>query len=293
MQEQIFKFGSIELIGLVDNNDEWYFHGSVVCMGCKLISDSSNASKYIKDHVPSKWRRVIRGSTGRGAYYVTEPGLYKLILTATSTEGIEFSDWVVEDVLPSIRKKAYYYDHQVLTENREKLEVAEAELGSLRNQLEISEQLNFQMRSYIDTELPNIKTKAIAIAKEQVEEEVKTAAKVEFQCYTDAENGDPIVYIEQLKRERDRLVNEKKELLLPPSLDATKLSQDDIKKLIAERNMLSKQSENGWKRVKEEEKLNIKYRKALDEIKSDALSASKSNTLRRKIIDTLASVFQF
>lgn len=231
MQEKIFKFGTLELTGLVNSKDEWYFHGSVVCVGCKLISEPSNASKYIKDNVPAKWMRVIRGATGRGAYYVTEPGLYKLILAATSDEGIEFSDWVVEEVLTSIRKTSVYYDKNAFNEEEkqqiesaikskdERIAKLELENKAINEELEVEKTRNFQMTTYMDDMISNIKTNALSNAKE----EVKTETAVEFKCYTDAQNGDPLVYIEHLKKdlEKYKTIVEKQKVFGDPDVSTT------------------------------------------------------------------------
>ena len=40
--------------------------------------------------------------------YLTEAGLYSLILKSNKPKADKFSNWVVEDVLPSIRKQGYY-----------------------------------------------------------------------------------------------------------------------------------------------------------------------------------------
>lgn len=45
--------------------------------------------------------------------YLTEAGLYSLIfLKSNKPKAQKFSEWVVEDVLPSIRKQGYYTLHK-------------------------------------------------------------------------------------------------------------------------------------------------------------------------------------
>lgn len=46
--------------------------------------------------------------------YLTEPQLYKLILRSNAKNAEPFQDWVCEKVLPSIRKKGYYFHPQKL-----------------------------------------------------------------------------------------------------------------------------------------------------------------------------------
>jgi hypothetical protein len=56
------------------------------------------------------------------ASFVTEAGLYQLVLGSRKQQAREFKKWVTSDVIPEIRKRGYYslYEHQ-LREQREKL----------------------------------------------------------------------------------------------------------------------------------------------------------------------------
>jgi prophage antirepressor-like protein len=44
-----------------------------------------------------------------GEWFLTESGLYKLIFKSRAPKAEEFSDWVADEVLPSIRKTGKYY----------------------------------------------------------------------------------------------------------------------------------------------------------------------------------------
>ena len=44
----------------------------------------------------------------RGAYFITEPDVYRLIVKSNKPEAVQFERWIFEDVLPTIRKQGSY-----------------------------------------------------------------------------------------------------------------------------------------------------------------------------------------
>lgn len=59
----------------------------------------------------SDWIRVCQTYTKKGprkASFVTEPGLYKLIMRSDKEEAVEFQEWICDEVLPAIRKTGTY-----------------------------------------------------------------------------------------------------------------------------------------------------------------------------------------
>ena len=51
---------------------------------------------------------------GRDILIINEAGLYKLVLDGRKKEAVKFQDWVVEEVLPSIRKHGVYMTDRTL-----------------------------------------------------------------------------------------------------------------------------------------------------------------------------------
>jgi len=49
------------------------------------------------------WKRIINHST-----YLTESGLYYLLMRSNKTEALDFQTWICEEILPSIRKTGKY-----------------------------------------------------------------------------------------------------------------------------------------------------------------------------------------
>ena len=95
---------------IIDNNDILWFSAK----------ESASALGYVKHinaiklHTKNKDRvqlRYIDAENKIGhphSLYLTEAGLYKLILRSKLPAAEKFSDWVTYDVLPSIRKYGYY-----------------------------------------------------------------------------------------------------------------------------------------------------------------------------------------
>jgi len=106
---QIFeneRFGEIR----VKNNDgEIWFVAADICKILE-IGNSSDAVRRINNrwvdkievpHPQSKTKNIKVNA-------VTEPGLYKLVFRSNKDEAERFTDWIAEEVLPSIRKTGMY-----------------------------------------------------------------------------------------------------------------------------------------------------------------------------------------
>lgn len=53
-------------------------------------------------------RTMFASGQNRKAWFVTEAGLYRILLRSRSPEAERFTDWVTEEVLPSIRNTGLY-----------------------------------------------------------------------------------------------------------------------------------------------------------------------------------------
>lgn len=94
---------------------------------CEMLG-YSNSSSALDRHVPDIEKARLPVQTGRGVQYasfITEEGLYRIILRSKLPSAVAFQDWVVRDVLPSIRKKGAYIDPNA---TREQLVEIHAEL---------------------------------------------------------------------------------------------------------------------------------------------------------------------
>ena len=115
--EKVFKYEATEL-PVIKYEDEVWFKAVVVA----TILKYTNQRKAIRDHVDpedkrklselmskSKWNESVhlKGNEGN-SLYLSESGLYSLVLRSKLESAKEFKRWVTSQVLPSIRKTGRY-----------------------------------------------------------------------------------------------------------------------------------------------------------------------------------------
>ena len=105
---QIFnnpEFGDVRIVEL---DGKAFFVGRDVATALGY----SNPQKALRDHVPDKYKRTERIVHPLGGeqdtILINEAGLYKLVMRSKLPNAEKFSDWVCEEVLPSIRKTGLY-----------------------------------------------------------------------------------------------------------------------------------------------------------------------------------------
>ena len=94
---------------------------------CKMLG-YSNTSKAVKDNTEPEERYNYSLERGGKMLFITESGLYSLILRSNKPEAKVFKRWVTAEVLPSIRKAGAYISDQRIKE-------LEAENESLRKRI--------------------------------------------------------------------------------------------------------------------------------------------------------------
>lgn len=102
---QIFKneqFGEIRTV--VNESGEPMFSATDVCNALGY----SNSRKAIADHTDAEERCNISLHRGGEMTFISESGLYSLIIRSNKTEAKPFRKWVTSEILPSIRKHGYY-----------------------------------------------------------------------------------------------------------------------------------------------------------------------------------------
>ena len=111
------------VIRVQGTNDEPLFCAKDVCEALSIVNYRNKVARLDEDekHVSIQWTSGQR----RRMVFVTEPGLYKIILTCrdATTQGTPahaFTRWVTHEVLPSIRReKEYKLREQLALETRE------------------------------------------------------------------------------------------------------------------------------------------------------------------------------
>ena len=98
-----FNFGTHAVRVTTRNNQPWFVANDV----CEALS-YRNTSKAISDHIDEDERYNEPLERGGSMLFVSESGLYALVLRSRKPEARKFAKWVTSEVLPSIRQTGGY-----------------------------------------------------------------------------------------------------------------------------------------------------------------------------------------
>ena len=106
---KVFNYGEtngVQIRTQVINNEPWFVARDV----CAALDISW--SGHTLDQIPERWKGLVNFSTPGGVQSfmtISEAGLYKLAFRCHASKASDmFTDWVAEEVLPSIRKTGRY-----------------------------------------------------------------------------------------------------------------------------------------------------------------------------------------
>lgn len=104
---QTFNFNNNPVRTLTDENGEPWFSGQDVCN--ILDTGTNHLREYLdEDEITNIRTTDIGQNGGKAPVFISESGLYKLIMRSRKPEAKEFQRWVTHEVLPSIRKTGGY-----------------------------------------------------------------------------------------------------------------------------------------------------------------------------------------
>lgn len=104
---QTFHFNNATMRTLTDKNGETWFSGQDVCN--ILDTGTNHLREYLDEDETTNIRTTDIGQNGgKAPVFISEPGLYKLIMRSRKPEAREFQRWVTHEVLPTIRKTGGY-----------------------------------------------------------------------------------------------------------------------------------------------------------------------------------------
>lgn len=101
-----FQFQS-NIVRTVAIDGEVWFCATDVCS----VLGYTNSRKVIADHCKASGvtkRYISSGGQNREVIFINEPSLYRLIIRSKKPEAEKFETWVMEEVLPAIRKTGAY-----------------------------------------------------------------------------------------------------------------------------------------------------------------------------------------
>jgi prophage antirepressor-like protein len=103
----IFKFESAEVRTFADERNELWFLANDVCS----VLGYANPRKTVADHCKEKGvtkRYTPTESGNQEMTFINEGNLYRLIVKSRKPEAERFEEWVMDEVLPTIRKTGKY-----------------------------------------------------------------------------------------------------------------------------------------------------------------------------------------
>ncbi|WP_084224431.1 BRO-N domain-containing protein [Stenoxybacter acetivorans] len=107
MQNAILTFQENQIRSFTDDKNEIWFLANDVCDILGYSNSRDAVSKHCKDKGVAK-RDTPTKSGNQEMVYINEPNLYRLIIKSRKPEAEPFEQWVMEDVLPNIRKTGEY-----------------------------------------------------------------------------------------------------------------------------------------------------------------------------------------
>lgn len=140
-----FAFGTNQVRVILIQNEPWFLGADV----CKVLEHSNPSSAYTRlKQYEVKYidpKQYLGSPSNQDAVVISEPGLYRLILTSRKPQAEPFQDWVCQEVLPQIRKTGKYESKPLTPGELLKIQ-AEAiiALEQRQQRLELEQQLQSQ-----------------------------------------------------------------------------------------------------------------------------------------------------
>lgn len=144
-------FGKLDVINY-ENKPAFYANDVALLLGYSKSQDGRNHCKsLIKLNLRDTGKLGLKSNGNHGTYLIHESDLYRMIMKSELPYAEKFQDWVVEDVLPSIRKHGGYMSGQEEMSPEELMAKAvlmansqiEELKGKVKNQQEIISDKNF------------------------------------------------------------------------------------------------------------------------------------------------------
>ena len=109
---KILYFNDDEIKFIFDNEDVLWFKFSNIAS----ILEYKDRNDVLKKHVDKKYKKHIKNIKTKDdiekqkpdTVYITESGLYKLLIKSRMKKAEKFQDWLVEEALPKLRKFGKY-----------------------------------------------------------------------------------------------------------------------------------------------------------------------------------------
>ncbi len=101
-----FQFTELDVRTAVDEQDNVWFCAKDVCEILDITWSGATL-----ENMPEHWVTMLKLNTVTGekdAVFINEAGLYRLIFRSNKPKAVEFANWVLEEVLPTLRKHGFF-----------------------------------------------------------------------------------------------------------------------------------------------------------------------------------------
>ena len=166
-----FKGNNVRVIK--DSNDNPWFIGKDIC---KVLGYKKDTSDVIKQHC--KYAKLFSspklGVSPNGMVIIPESDVYRLIIKSTLPSAIKFEKWIMEELLPSVRKYGGYVDINKIDMFIDTFfTIPEEERPMLKQMMED----NIRRKKQIETDKPKVEFYE-KIMKSDASFSIGTAAKI-------------------------------------------------------------------------------------------------------------------
>ena len=153
--------GKTIYIAFDDETEQPFFRGKDIC----VILDYVNFKQAIQINVPEKHKttlskivknyKILYKNVQGNTVFLNEPGMYRLIIRSNKKNAVKISDWIFEDILPSIRK---YGEYKLSKEHLIEMDKINLEMDNIRKE-------NYDKNLEIDRLKHNMKTRKYPIGQ--------------------------------------------------------------------------------------------------------------------------------
>jgi prophage antirepressor-like protein len=107
----VFSFDTSHIRVFTDEQGESWFCAHDVCSVLGYVNPRDAIAKHCREKGVAK-RDTLTGGGAQSLIYINEPNLYRLIIKSRKPEAERFEAWVMEEVLPALRKTGSYTTKQ-------------------------------------------------------------------------------------------------------------------------------------------------------------------------------------
>jgi len=133
-------FEKHKIIVILDNNNNIWFNAKQICLSLEYVQPKKVISKLvnIEDKIQLKNMSInFNLQQQPDSIYISEAGLYSLLLSSRSKRAKKFIKWITNDVLPSLRKQNIMSSDSKINKLLKKINELEQKNKLLENDLKL------------------------------------------------------------------------------------------------------------------------------------------------------------